>query len=202
MEHLKKIPWEVWVGLALTVLVAWWTTKSSVSAGQATAQGVIASQAGTGPGTSSGLGQELGTYQAQTLTAIGDLQRQNNNLANTIGTSQDVTSGNQQSLFGQIGAANAATAAGLANVNTAVSGVSTQVGDLNSQVAGLGTTLASTQQTAQDTLANTQQTLAQVGQVEQGQMYTFYQIPNRYAWQWPFGPGASQSGTAANGSAG
>jgi hypothetical protein len=110
----------VWVGLGLTLIVAWWTTKSSVAAGQATAQGVIAAQAGTGPGASSGLGQEIGTLQGQMVTSIGDLQRQQTSLANAIGTPQDVTAGNQSSLFGAMAAQNSTTQQGIANVNTAL----------------------------------------------------------------------------------
>lgn len=204
LEHIKKIPWEVWVGLGLTVVVAWWTTRSSVSAGQETAQGVIASQAGTGPGTSSGLGQELGTYQSQTLQAIGDMQRQNTQLADTIGTAQDVTSGNQQSLFGIIGAGNSANAAGFTNVNSALSGVSTSIG-------GLGDTLSTIQQNGADTLTNSQALLQGQQQLQSGVGqaisaaqsanqqgiatnqflgWQFYQIPNRYT---TFIPGQNES---------
>lgn len=207
MEHLKKIPWEVWVGLGLTVVVAWWTTRQSVQAGQATAQGVIASQAGTGPGTTSGLGQELGTYQSQTLQAIGDMQRQNTALAETIGSPQDVTSGNQQSLFGVIGAGNSANAQGLTNINGALTGISSSLSDM-------GGTLVTLQQGNAQTLANTQTIIngqaaaaAQMGEVQRVAQsanqqgiatnqflgWLFYQLPNRYSAYIP-GQNASNAG--------
>lgn len=180
LEHIKKIPWEVWVGLGLTVVVAWWTTRSSVSAGQATAQGVIAAQAGTGPGTSSGLGQELGTYQSQTLQAIGDLQRQNTSLADAIGTPQDVTSGKQQSLFGEIGAGNSANAAGLTNINTALTDIqqSSATAVQNTQSIMQGQTQL--QEGVGQAISAAQGAKQQGIAANQFLGWEFYQIPNRY----------------------
>lgn len=146
MEHLKKIPWEVWVGLGLTVVVAWWTTRQSVNAGQQVAQGVIASSADSAGSTdSAALGQALGTYQSQALQAIGDVQRQNTALANSIGTPNDVTAGNQQSLFGVIGAGNAANAAGLTNINSSLTGVGDTLGSITTTLGGVNTQLGTIQ---------------------------------------------------------
>lgn len=37
VEIAKRVPWEVWVGLLLTIVVAWIATRQAVSAGQAQA---------------------------------------------------------------------------------------------------------------------------------------------------------------------
>jgi hypothetical protein len=38
LEVVKRVPWEVWVGLLLTIVIAWIATRQAVTAGQESAQ--------------------------------------------------------------------------------------------------------------------------------------------------------------------
>jgi hypothetical protein len=112
IEMVKRVPWEVWVGLLLTIVVAWIATRQAVSAGQAQAE----SQTLDGAQVAEPLPQEpivdaISQQSASQNAALGGL-------ADSFGKTQGELATSQQAILGQLADANAAYASGLAQVRS------------------------------------------------------------------------------------
>ena len=154
LETIKRVPWEVWVGLGLTVLVGWYLTRQTLQAGETAAmQGVVAAGAGTGPGTDTGTVQALGQYQQEVMQSIQIANKQTLDAVNAangqtqqsladiggnvtgIATRQSDIVASQQAIAGQLSGVSGDTAA-----------IQTQLGQEQTSLTGLGALLASLQQ--------------------------------------------------------
>jgi hypothetical protein len=147
VEMVRKVPWEVWVGLGLTVVIGWIVTRQALSAGQESAmQGVVAAGAGTGPGTDAGTVQALGQYQTEMMQSIAEANRQTLAAIGDLGTTQADIANNQQSILSGLAGLQSGQSSGFSQVNADTAAIASATQTQTRSIIDLGALLTQLQQ--------------------------------------------------------